>query len=474
MKVKRKMTKNQDIFKTQDDYKYGFHDEDTSIFSTGKGLNREIVEAISKVKQEPQWVLDFRLKAYDAFCQMEMPTWGPDLSFLDFQDYTYYIRNTDKKSNDWQEVPETIKKTFDKLGIPESEQKFLSGVSTQYESEVVYHNMLKEVQQKGVIFLDMDSAIKYCPDIVKQYLGKIVPYSDNKFAALNSRVFSGGSFIYVPENVTLDKPLQSYFRINSERMGQFERTMIIVEEGANLHYVEGCTAPIYQKDSLHAAVVEIYVHKNAKCRYTTVQNWSKNILNLTTKRAKVYENGLMEWIDGNIGSQITMKYPACILAEPYAKAMTVTIAVASENQIQDTGARMVHLAHNTSSSIISKSIARNGGVANYRGWTVQSEKAENSKTKIECDTLLIDDISSSDTIPANAVNNNKSTLEHEATVSKISDEQLFYLMSRGLTKAQATQMIVMGFLEPFTKELPVEYAVELSQLLKVDMEGSVG
>ena len=334
--------------------------------------------------------------------------------------------------------------------------------------------MLKEVQQKGVIFLDMDSAIKYCPDIVKQYLGKIVPYSDNKFAALNSCVFSGGSFIYVPENVTLDKPLQSYFRINSERMGQFERTMIIVEEGANLHYVEGCTAPIYQKDSLHAAVVEIYVHKNAKCRYTTVQNWSKNILNLTTKRAKVYENGLMEWIDGNIGSQITMKYPACILAEPYAKAMTVTIAVASENQIQDTGARMVHLAHNTSSSIISKSIARNGGVANYRGWTVQSEKAENSKTKIECDTLLIDDISSSDTIPANAVNNNKSTLEHEATVSKISDEQLFYLMSRGLTKAQATQMIVMGFLEPFTKELPVEYAVELSQLLKVDMEGSVG
>ena len=468
------MTKNQDIFKTQDDYKYGFHDEDTSIFSTGKGLNREIVEAISKVKQEPQWVLDFRLKAYDAFCQMEMPTWGPDLSFLDFQDYTYYIRNTDKKSNDWQEVPETIKKTFDKLGIPESEQKFLSGVSTQYESEVVYHNMLKEVQQKGVIFLDMDSAIKYCPDIVKQYLGKIVPYSDNKFAALNSCVFSGGSFIYVPENVTLDKPLQSYFRINSERMGQFERTMIIVEEGANLHYVEGCTAPIYQKDSLHAAVVEIYVHKNAKCRYTTVQNWSKNILNLTTKRAKVYENGLMEWIDGNIGSQITMKYPACILSEPYAKAMTVTIAVASENQIQDTGARMVHLAHNTSSSIISKSIARNGGVANYRGWTVQSEKAENSKTKIECDTLLIDDISSSDTIPANAVNNNKSTLEHEATVSKISDEQLFYLMSRGLTKAQATQMIVMGFLEPFTKELPVEYAVELSQLLKVDMEGSVG
>lgn len=465
---------NQDIIKNQEEYAYDFKDEDVSVFKTTKGLNEDVIRAISKTKGEPDWMLEYRLKAYHKFVEMPLPKFGPDLSDIDFNDFTYYIKPSDKVEKDWDKVPKTIKNTFEKLKIPEAEQKFLAGVSTQYESEVVYHNMLKEVQQKGVIFLDMDSAIKYCPDIVKQYLGKIVPYSDNKFAALNSCVFSGGSFIYVPENVTLDKPLQSYFRINSERMGQFERTMIIVEEGANLHYVEGCTAPIYQKDSLHAAVVEIYVHKNAKCRYTTVQNWSKNILNLTTKRAKVYENGLMEWIDGNIGSQITMKYPACILAEPYAKAMTVTIAVASENQIQDTGARMVHLAHNTSSSIISKSIARNGGVANYRGWTVQSEKAENSKTKIECDTLLIDDISSSDTIPANAVNNNKSTLEHEATVSKISDEQLFYLMSRGLTKAQATQMIVMGFLEPFTKELPVEYAVELSQLLKVDMEGSVG
>lgn len=468
------MSKNEELFKSQDEYRYGFHDEDTSIFNTGKGLTRETVIEISKIKQEPQWVLDFRLKAFEAFEKMEMPSWGPDLSFLDFNDYTYYIRNTDKKSSQWDEVPETIKNTFDKLGIPESEQKFLAGVSTQYESEVVYHNMLKEVEDKGVIFLDMDSAIKYCPEIVKKYLGKIVPYTDNKFAALNSCVFSGGSFIYVPEGVTLDKPLQSYFRINSERMGQFERTMIIVEEGANLHYVEGCTAPIYQKDSLHAAVVEIYVHKNAKCRYTTVQNWSKNILNLTTKRAKVYENGLMEWVDGNIGSQVTMKYPACILAEPYAKGMTVTIAVAGANQVQDTGARMVHLAENTSSTIISKSIARNGGTANYRGWCHIGKNATNSKSKIECDTLLIDDKSKSDTIPNNVVANNTSTLEHEATVSKISDEQLFYLMSRGLTAAQATQMIVMGFLEPFTKELPVEYAVELNQLLKVDMEGSVG
>ncbi len=466
--------KNKELFQTQDDYKFGFHDEDTSIYSTGKGLTRETVIAISKKKEEPEWVLDFRLKAYEAFEKMEMPTWGPDLSFLNFDDYTYYIRNTDKKSKDWEEVPETIKNTFDKLGIPESEQKYLAGVSTQYESEVVYHNMLEEVESKGVIFLDTDSAIKYCPDIVKQYLGKIVPYADNKFAALNSAVFSGGSFIYVPAGVTLDKPLQSYFRINSERMGQFERTLIVVDEGANLHYVEGCTAPIYSEDSLHAAVVEIYVHKNAKCRYSTIQNWSTNILNLTTKRAKVYENGLMEWIDGNIGSRITMKYPACILAEEYAKGMTVTVAVAGKGQVQDTGARMVHLAPNTSSSIISKSIARLGGEANYRGWTYQSPKAENAKTKIQCDTLIIDGKSKSDTIPQNVVRNDNSTLEHEATVSKISDEQLFYLMSRGLSESQATQMIVMGFLEPFTKELPVEYAVELNQLLKVDMEGSQG
>ncbi len=468
------MSNNKELFATQDDYKFGFHDEDTSIYNTGKGLTRETVIAISKIKQEPDWVLEYRLKAFEAFEKMEMPTWGPDLSNINFDDYTYYIRPTDKKSGDWQEVPETIKNTFDKLGIPESEQKFLAGVSTQYESEVVYHNMLDEVESKGVIFLDTDSAIKYCPDLVREYLGKIVPYTDNKFAALNSCVFSGGSFIYVPKGVTLDKPLQSYFRINSERMGQFERTLIIVDEGANLHYVEGCTAPIYNQDSLHAAVVEIYVHKDAKCRYSTVQNWSTNILNLTTKRSKVYENGLMEWIDGNIGSHITMKYPACILAEENAKGMTVTIAVAGKNQIQDTGARMVHLAPNTSSSIISKSIARNGGVANYRGWTYQSPNAQNAKTKIQCDTLLIDKISKSDTIPNNMVRNDNSTLEHEATVSKISDEQLFYLMSRGLSESQATQMIVMGFLEPFTKELPVEYAVELNQLLKVDMEGSVG
>ena len=466
--------KNREIFRSQDEYTAGFADEDTSIFNTGKGISREVVETISKIKGEPDWVLQYRLKAFEAFEKMEMQQWGPDLSDLNFDDYTYYIRPADRKSSSWDDVPETIKNTFDKLGIPESEKQFLAGVTTQYESEAVYHNMLDEVQQKGVIFLDTDTAIRLYPDLVKEYLGKIVPYTDNKFAALNSAVFSGGSFIYVPPGVTLDKPLQSYFRINSEQMGQFERTIIIVDKGANLHYVEGCTAPIYKKDSLHAAVVEIYVHEDAKCRYSTVQNWSTNVLNLTTKRSKVMTNGLMEWVDGNIGSHITMKYPACILAEEGAKGMTITIAVANRTQIQDTGAKMIHLAPNTSSSIISKSIARNGGYANFRDWVYIGPKADKARTKIECDTLILDGISKTDTIPANTVQNDNCTLEHEATVSKISDEELFYLMSRGLTQAQATQMIIMGFLEPFTKELPVEYAVELNQLLKIDMEGAVG
>ncbi|MBE6124795.1 MAG: Fe-S cluster assembly protein SufB [Erysipelotrichaceae bacterium] len=466
--------KNQEIFQTQDEYTAGFADEDTSVFNTGRGISREVVETISRIKGEPDWVLEYRLKAFEAFEKMAVQDWGPDLSDLNFDDYIYYIRPADRKSSSWEDVPETIKNTFDKLGIPESEKKFLAGVTTQYESEAVYHNMLEEVVEKGVIFLDTDSAIKLYPDLVKEYLGKIVPYTDNKFAALNSAVFSGGSFIYVPPGVTLDKPLQSYFRINSEQMGQFERTLIIVDKGANLHYVEGCTAPIYKKDSLHAAVVEIYVHEDAKCRYSTVQNWSTNVLNLTTKRSMVMKNGLMEWVDGNIGSHITMKYPACILAEEGAKGMTITIAVASKNQIQDTGAKMIHLAPNTSSSIISKSIARNGGYANFRDWIRIGPKADGARTKIECDTLILDGISKTDTIPANTVQNDNCTLEHEATVSKISDEELFYLMSRGLNQQQATQMIIMGFLEPFTKELPVEYAVELNQLLKIDMEGAVG
>ncbi|MCI7221124.1 MAG: Fe-S cluster assembly protein SufB, partial [Erysipelotrichaceae bacterium] len=446
-----------------EEYKYGFKDEDISVFKTQKGLSEEVIREISKIKNEPEWMLEFRLKAYEKFLELDNPSWGPDLSEIDFSEYTYYIRPSDKIGTTWEEVPETIKDTFDRLGIPEAEKKFLAGVHTQYESEVVYSNMLKEVEEKGVIFLDTDSGLRLYPDLFKEYFAKVVSYADNKYAALNSAVWSGGSFIYVPKGVKLEKPLQSYFRINSESMGQFERTLIIVDEGADVHYVEGCTAPTYSKDSLHAAVVEIYVKANGKCRYSTVQNWSSNILNLVTKRAYVEEYGAMEWIDGNIGSHITMKYPACVLAGEYARGMCISIAVAGENQIQDAGAKMIHLAPYTSSNIVSKSLSRNGGAVNYRGLVRHGKNALYAKSKIECDTLILDKISRSDTVPTNVNENNTSTIEHEATVSKISEEQLFYLMSRGLTKSQATEMIVMGFLEPFTRELPMEYAVELNQ-----------
>ena len=457
-----------------EDYKYGFKDEDISVFKTQKGLNEDIIREISNIKQEPQWMLEFRLKAYEMFRKLNNPKWGPNLNSIDFDDFTYYIRPSEKTESSWEDVPDTIKNTFDKLGIPEAEKKFLAGVSTQYESEVVYHNMLKEVQEKGVIFLDTDSGLKQYPELFKEYFSKVVSYADNKYAALNSAVWSGGSFIYVPKGVRLDKPLQSYFRINSERMGQFERTLIIVDEGSDVHYVEGCTAPQYSKESLHAAVVEIYVKKGGKCRYSTVQNWSGNIINLVTKRAYVEEYGTMEWIDGNIGSQLTMKYPACVLAGEYAKGMCISIAVARENQLQDAGAKMIHLAPHTSSNIISKSLSRNGGKVNYRGEVRHGPNAAYAKSKVECDTLILDKYSTSDTIPTNINQTNTSTIEHEATVSKISEEQLFYLMSRGLSNQEATEMIVMGFLEPFTRELPMEYAVELNQLLKLDMSESIG
>lgn len=458
----------------EEEYKYGFHDRDVSVYKTGKGLTRETIEEISRLKGEPQWMKEFRLKAFEQFMRMPLQDWGPALTDLDFDAYTYYIKPSEKQGKDWSEVPETIKDTFARLGIPEAEAKFLSGVSTQYESEVVYHNMLQEVEEKGVIFLDTDTALREHPDLFKKYFGTLVPPGDNKFAALNSAVWSGGSFIYVPKGVHLEKPLQSYFRINSEQMGQFERTLIIVDEGADVHYVEGCTAPTYSKDSLHAAIVEIFVHRNAKCRYSTVQNWSGNILNLVTKRAKVYGHGSMEWIDGNIGSHITMKYPACVLAEEYARGMTISIAVAGKQQIQDAGAKMIHLAPHTYSNIVSKSVSRCGGEVNYRGLIHHGPLAEGAKSKVECDTLILDKQSRSDTIPMNITRNKTSQIEHEATVSNISEEQLFYLMSRGLNRAQATEMIVMGFLEPFTRELPMEYAVELNQLLKLDMEGSIG
>ena len=457
----------------EEEYAYGFKDEDISIFDTGVGLNEEVVRAISESKGEPDWMLEFRLKALKVFQGMKEADFGPKLN-LDYDSYTYFTKVSDKESSSWDEVPETVKETFEKLGIPEAERKFLSGASTQYESEVVYHNMLSEVKEKGVIFLSTDMGLKLFPEIFRKYFGTVIPMADSKMAALNGACWSGGSFIYVPKGVKLEKPLQSYFRINNEKTGQFERTLIIADEGADIHYVEGCTAPTYSRDSLHVGVVEIVVNKGAHVRYTTIQNWSTNIMNLVTQRAMVEEDGFMEWVDGNIGSNATMKYPACILKGDRARGSTITIAVANKGQYQDSGARMIHIGKDTSSTVISKSVVHNGGVANFRGTIRMHKDAENGKSHVECDTLILDRLSRSDTIPKNEIFNNGSFIEHEATVSKINEEQLFYLMSRGLSKEQATQMIVMGFIEPFSKELPMEYAVELNQLIKMDMSGSIG
>ena len=456
------------------EYKYGFTTDTKNVYDTGKGLNEEVIRNISKAKNEPDWMLDIRLKAYHKFLELSNPSWGPDLSGINFDDYTYYIKSSEKVEKDWNDVPTEIKDTFDKLGIPEAEQKYLSGVSTQFESEVVYHNQMKELEAQGVLFCDTDSAVRLYPEIVKEYWGKAVPYTDNKYAALNTAVWSGGSFIYIPKGVKIDKPLQSYFRINSEQMGQFERTMIIVEDEGHLNYVEGCTAPKYSKDSLHAAVVEIFVKNSAYCRYSTIQNWSNNIVNLVTKRAVVLDNGHMEWIDGNIGSGLNMKYPACILKGYKAKGTTITIAFAGASQYQDTGAKMIHLGENSTSTIISKSICCGGGKVNYRGTVKMGKDAIGAKSHVECDTIILDDKSTSDTIPTNEVLNDDSYLEHEASVSKVNEEQLYYLMSRGLTRSEATEMIVMGFIEPFAKELPMEYAVELNQLIKLEMTNSIG
>ena len=465
---------NQDNKNLVGDYKYGFKTETSSVLTSGKGLNREVVKFISKAKNEPDWMIDLRLKAYDSFLKIDNPTWGPDLSGIDFNEYVYYIKSTEKTENSWDEVPEEIKDTFEKLGIPEAEAKYLSGSSTQFESEVVYHNNLKELDDLGVIFCDTDTALREYPDLMQKYFGKLIPHTDNKYAALNTAVWSGGSFIYVPKGVKLEKPVQSYFRINSERMGQFERTLIVVDDDADIHYVEGCTAPQYSKDSLHAAVVEIYVGKRAHCRYSTVQNWSNNIVNLVTKRAIVDDEGHMEWIDGNVGSGLNMKYPACVLKGKYSKGTTVSIAFASKDQLQDTGAKMIHLGENSASTIISKSICTCGGKVNYRGLVSCGPNAKGARSHVECDTLILDDISTSDTIPTNTGMNSDMYIEHEATVSKVNEEQLFYLMSRGLTEEQATELIVMGFIEPFSKELPMEYAVELNRLIKLEMTESVG
>lgn len=430
-----------------------------------KGLTKENVKAISNIKNEPKWMEEFRLKAYEKFNELPNPLFGPELK-IDFDKITYYKRIDDKVHNKWKELPKEARKTFDELGLPEAEKKYLAGIGAQYESEVLYHNMIEELENKNVIFCDTDTALKKHPEIFKKYFNKLVKYDENKYTALNGAVWSGGTFIYIPPKTKIDRPLQSYFRINSKNMGQFERTMIIVDDDSEIHYMEGCTAPTYTEDSLHAAVVEIYVGKNAKCRYTTIQNWSDNTYNLVTKRAIVEEKGLMEWIDGNIGSKINMKYPCCILSGPHAKGNCISIAVAKENQIQDTGAKMIHLAPYTTSNIISKSIAVSGGSSNYRGTVNIDKKAEKAKSIIKCDTIIIDDKSKSDTIPKNIVKNQTAYLEHEATVSKISKEKLFYLMSRGLNEEKAKELIIMGFIDRFREELPMEYAVELNALLK--------
>jgi len=428
-------------------------------------LNDEQIKKISKIKKEPKWMLEFRKESFKKFCELNDPNFGPELN-IDFDIITYYKKVSEQVSESWDNVSNDIRDTFDKIGLIDAENKYLDGVGAQFESEVVYHNMIKELVDKNVIFCDTDTALKKYPELFQKYFNNLVKYDENKYTALNGAVWSGGTFIYIPPNTKIDRPLQSYFRINSKNMGQFERTIIIVDENSELHYMEGCTAPTYTSDSLHAAVVEIYVGKNAKCRYTTIQNWSSDVYNLVTKRAIVEENGLMEWIDGNIGSKTNMKYPCCILNGKKAKGNCVTIAIASTGQIQDTGAKMIHLAPNTESNILSKSIAANGGNASYRGLVKIAKKAVNSKSNIKCDTILLDKKSKSDTIPTNIVLNDSSNINHEATVSRISEEKLFYLMSRGIDEEKAKELLIMGFIDKFREELPMEYAVELNNLLK--------
>jgi Fe-S cluster assembly protein SufB len=454
--------------------KYGFHDDILPFFKSRKGLDARIVAEISAMKKEPEWMRDFRLKALEHFFRKPLPGWGGDLSSIDFQDIYYYLKPTEEQGKTWEDVPADIKRTFDKLGIPEAEQKFLSGVGAQYDSETVYHKIKEELSAKGVIFLDTGTALQEHPDLFKQYFGTIIPPSDNKFAALNSAVWSGGSFIYIPKGVRVDMPLQAYFRINAQNMGQFERTLIIVDEDAFVHYVEGCTAPIYATDSLHAAVVEIIVKRGGRCRYTTIQNWSNNVYNLVTKRAAAYRDATMEWVDGNLGSKLTMKYPSVYLMEPGAHAEILSIAFAGRGQHQDAGGKAVHAAPNTTSSIVSKSISKDSGRAGYRGLIKVAKGATGCKSNVRCDALLLDEHSRSDTYPYMEIEEDRVSVGHEATVSKIGDEQLFYLMSRGIPEAEAAAMIVSGFIEPIVKELPMEYAVEMNRLIQLQMEGSVG
>ena len=458
-------------------YKLGWHDaEDEYVFKPRKGLSEGIIREMSGMKDEPQWMLDFRLKAYQRFLRKPVPKWGGGgrLDDIDFDDIYYYIKPTEGQAKDWDMVPESIKDTYEKLGIPEAERKYLAGVTAQYESEVVYHRNREDLEEMGVLFCDMDTAVRDYPEIVQEYMGTIIPPNDNKYAALNSSVWSGGSFIYVPPGVHVTDPLQAYFRINAENMGQFERTLIIVDEGAYVHYVEGCSAPVYTSDSLHSAVVEIVIKEGGRCRYTTIQNWSNNVFNLVTKRAVAYKNATMEWVDGNIGSRLTMKYPAVWLMEEGAHGEVLSIAFAGEGQHQDAGAKIVHAAPNTTSLITSKSISMHGGRAGYRGLLRVEEGAESSKSFVRCDALILDPESRSDTYPYMEIEESNTEIGHEASVSKVGEEQLFYLMSRGLSEEEAMAMIVAGFIEPIVKELPMEYAVELNRLIELQMEGSVG
>ena len=457
-----------------DDYKYGFAMPERSVHKTKTGISPQIVREISKVKNESAWMRDFRLRAYEIFKKKPMPTWGADLLPIDFDAITYYLRATDKQATSWEDLPQEIKDTYDKIGVPEAEKKFLSGVSAQYESEVVYESVSRELDRLGVIFCDMDTAVKKYPELVKEYFGTLIPSHDNKFAALNSAVWSGGSFVYVPKGVRVDLPLQAYFRINAEAFGQFERTLIIAEEGSYVHYIEGCTAPIYTTSSLHSAVVEIFVKKNARVRYTTVQNWSKNIYNLVTKRARAEENAVMEWVDCNIGSGVTMKYPAVYLAGRGARGEVLSIAYAGKDQHQDAGAKMVHLASDTTSRVISKSISKDGGRTTYRGLVHIASGAKNAKASVVCDALLLDGLSRSDTYPTMRINEESATLEHEATVERIGEDKLFYLTSRGISKGDAEGLLVNGFIDPVVKEIPLEYSIELNRLINHEMKGSVG
>lgn len=454
--------------------KYGFKDPEDYVFKSQKGLNRDVVKQISGMKAEPDWMLAFRLRALEQFFKMPMPTWGADISKLDLDNLYYYVRPSDKQGHSWDEVPEYIKNTFDRLGIPEAEQKFLAGVGAQYESEMVYHSIQEQLAQQGVIFLSIEEGLRQHPDVFKTYFGKAVPYTDNKFAALNSAVWSGGSFVYIPKDTRVELPLQAYFRLNMASIGQFERSLIIADEGAQVHYVEGCTAPQYSRDSFHSGVIEIFVKKNARVRYTTIQNWSTNVYNLVTQRALVHAGGTMEWVDSNLGSRTTMKYPACYLLEPGAHGEILSMAFAGRGQTQDAGGKMLHLAAETSSKITSKSISKDGGRSSFRGLVKVNKGAVHSRSSVVCDALILDAQSRSDTYPDIQTAENQVSIGHEASVSKVSEEQLFYLKSRGLSDDEATTMVVSGFIEPLVKELPMEYAVEMNRLIQLQMEGSVG